>query len=109
MMRTYNTGLKAFPSVMLFDTDADPHLEHNLADKKTDVTARLQHKLDEWHDDMMAGGDGGVDPMRTVLNEGGPYHTRSALEIYTKRLRQTGRGHHADFLDTHGGAPTNLP
>jgi arylsulfatase A-like enzyme len=109
MMRTYDTGLKAFPSVMLFDTDADPHLEHNLADQKTDVTVRLQHKLDEWHDEMMATSEIGIDPMKTVLSEGGPYHTRSALETYTERLRATGRGHHADFLDTHGGTPINLP
>jgi len=109
MIRTYHTGLKEFPSVMLFDTEADPHLQHNLADQHTDVVAKLQTKLDEWHDEMMRTSDVGVDPLQQVMAEGGPYHTRTALDMYAQRLRDTGRGHHADFLETHGGRPINLP
>jgi choline-sulfatase len=33
-----------------------------------------------------------------VLREGGPFHTRGALPAYLKRLRETGRGHHAGRL-----------
>ena len=109
MMRTYDTGLKAFPSVMLFDVEADPHLQHNVAGGKTDIVLHMQTMLDRWHDEMMAIGNVGVDPMKQVIDEGGPYHTRSALTMYTDRLRATGRGHHADFLETHGGRPINLP
>lgn len=57
----------------------------------------------------MAASEVGIDPMKTVLSEGGPYHTRSALGMYTRRLRDTGRDHHAEFLETHGGRPINLP
>ena len=36
--------------------------------------------------------------MKTVLREGGPYHTRGRLPSYVKRLRETGRTHHAEAL-----------
>ncbi len=108
MMRTYDTGLKAFPSVMLFDTVADPHLQNDLAGERGDIVAMLQGKLDTWHAEMMASSETGVDPMETVIAEGGPYHTRTALENYARRLRATGRGQHADFLESHGGKPIDL-
>ncbi len=108
LMRTYDTGLKAFPSVMLFDTESDPHLQHDLAREKPDIVAMLQGKLDAWHTEMMETHPTGVDPMEVVMREGGPYHTRTAVENYTKRLRETGRAHHADFLDIHRGTPIDL-
>jgi hypothetical protein len=40
----------------------------------------------------------GVDPMMTVLREGGPFHTRGQLPGYLARLRATGRAHHAERL-----------
>jgi len=108
MMRTYDTGLKAFPSVMLFDTNADPHLQTNLAGERPDVVAELQADLDTWHAEMMASSESGIDPMETVLSEGGPYHTRTSLEMYANRLRETGRAHHAGFLEANGGTPIDL-
>jgi hypothetical protein len=33
-----------------------------------------------------------VDPLETVLSEGGPYHARGMLSEYCKRLEATGRG-----------------
>jgi hypothetical protein len=34
------------------------------------------------------------------MREGGPFHTRWAyFEMYLKRLRETGRAHHADKLE----------
>ncbi|HUS90327.1 MAG TPA: sulfatase, partial [Phycisphaerae bacterium] len=53
----------------------------------------------------MATSDYAEDPLWTVMREGGPYHTRDALAGYCKRLRETHRGHHADFLDAH---PTGI-
>ena len=70
--------------------------------------ADLQTKLDAWHDEMMATSETGIDPMQTVISEGGPYHTRTALEMYAGRLRETGRAHHADFLEANGGTPIDL-
>ncbi len=108
MIRTYDTGLKAFPSVMLFDLESDPHLQNDLAAAETDTVQRMQGMLDEWHAEMMAAADRGPDPMEQVLAEGGPYHTRSSLAMYVERLRKTGRGRHADFLETHRGTPIDL-
>jgi choline-sulfatase len=39
-----------------------------------------------------------VDPMMTVLREGGPFHTRGELPEYIQRLKETGRAHHAETL-----------
>ncbi|MEM9489834.1 MAG: sulfatase, partial [Myxococcota bacterium] len=39
-----------------------------------------------------------VDPMWTVLREGGPKHTRGQLSGYLDRLRRTERGRWADRL-----------
>jgi choline-sulfatase len=39
-----------------------------------------------------------VDPMMTVLREGGPFHTRGNLPRYLERLRLTGREIHAERL-----------
>jgi len=105
MMQTYDTGLKAFPSVMLFDTEADAHLQSNLAADKPDVVRQMKGMLDEWRAEMKANADRGPDPMEQVLAEGGPYHTRNSLAMYAKRLRETGRARHAEFLETHGGKP----
>jgi len=47
---------------------------------------------------MMVTGEHAVDPMMTVLREGGPFHTRGRLPTYLAHLRATGRAHHADRL-----------
>jgi len=33
-----------------------------------------------------------VDPLWTVIKEGGPYHARGHLRAYCERLERTGRG-----------------
>jgi len=42
--------------------------------------------------------DHSEDPMQTVLREGGPYHTKNKLEMYCKRLCETGRKEAAEHL-----------
>ena len=54
--------------------------------------------LETWYHDMALTSSHGVDPMLTVLKEGGAFHTRSQLPRYMERLRATGRAHHADRL-----------
>lgn len=51
-----------------------------------------------WHHEMAVTSRYNVDPMMTVLREGGPYHTRGRLPRYLERLRATGRAHHAEWL-----------
>lgn len=103
MMRTYHDGLKDFPPVMLFDVESDPHLLNDLADEKPAVVNECLAILESWHNEMMATSTQPVDPLQTVLREGGPFHTRSALESYCKHLRETGRAHHAESLMARHG------
>jgi arylsulfatase A-like enzyme len=99
-IRSYNTGLKSYPREMLFDIVEDPHETANLAEAEPALLAQGRAMLDEWTHQMLSGQDWG-DPMRIVLDEGGPFHTRDNGKSYCQRLRQTGRARHADFLDAH--------
>ncbi len=108
VLRTYHDGLKDFPPRMLFDVDGDPHETNDLTDDHPEVVARATKMLDEWHAEMMATSTSGIDPLQTVLREGGPYHTRGMLERYCKRLRETARAHHADALEARHGKNKNV-
>jgi len=47
-----------------------------------------------------------IDPLREVIEEGGPFHTRGEVEkLYYKRLKETGRGKFAEILKSRGGKP----
>jgi hypothetical protein len=102
-IRTYHTGLKDFPARMLFDVGKDPHEVNDLAASQPALAGRGQALLETWTEEMLSGG--AEDPMGTVLREGGPFHTRGELESYCRRLRDTGRPRHAEFLEKH---PTGL-
>ena len=105
LIRSYHTGLKDYPAHMLFDLAADPHETTNLA---LDNPALADHGcalIERWTADMMTTSDYAVDPMWTVLREGGPYHTRGRVDAYCRRLRDTHRPRHADFLQAY---PTGL-
>jgi hypothetical protein len=51
-----------------------------------------------WHDTQMGKSGNLVDPLLTVLSEGGPFHTKNQLEVFCKRLEESGRGHYAEIL-----------
>ena len=93
-MRTYHDGYHLFPKEMLFNLEADPHEQTDLAASRPDVCREGAWRLLNWHDDMMATMPRGhvADPMRVVLDEGGPFHARGALPKYIKRLEASGRG-----------------
>jgi arylsulfatase A-like enzyme len=97
-LRTYHDGLKDLGPVMLYDLVNDPHEQWNLADEMPGTVDRAMGMLAEWHHEMVTKSPSGVDPMMTVLQNGGPYHTRGKLPAYLDRLRSTGRAHHADAL-----------
>ena len=100
-VRSYHTGLKNYPARMLFNVASDPHELNDLAATHPQLVDRGQALLSAWAEEMMATSDYDEDPLWTVMREGGPYHTRGALASYCKRLRDTGRPHHADFLEAH--------
>jgi arylsulfatase A-like enzyme len=97
-IRSYHDGYHGFPDVMLFDLVADPHEQHDVAAKHPELVRHALAQLDAWHADMMRKSSHAVDPMWTVLREGGPYHTRGALPGYAERLRKTGRAAAAEKL-----------
>jgi choline-sulfatase len=97
-MRTYHDGFHPhYEDEMLFDIAADPHETTNLVATKRDVANEGASRLLAWHADMMATQPFGytVDPLDTVMREGGPEHARLGqvnLKRYAQRLRDTGRG-----------------
>ena len=95
---TYDDGLKNLDPVMLFNLTADPHEQSNICDVRPDLVAMARDMLVGWRRGV-ADRDG-VDPMSTVMCEGGPFHSKGELPKYLDRLRETGRGHHADNLDS---------
>ena len=100
-MRTVHCGYHLFPEEMLYHLEGDPHLQHDLAVKHPDVCQRAGTLLLEWQDQMLAGmpSNQAVDPMLTVLSEGGPTHAQNdQLPAYLRRLRLTGRSQHAEAL-----------
>lgn len=97
-LRTYHDGYKMLEPVTLFDLTTDPHEEDDLAEERPGLVDRAMHMLADWHHRMMVTSRHGVDPMMTVLQEGGPFHTRGELPGYLDRLRTTGRSHHVEHL-----------
>lgn len=96
--RVYHDGFHPFPAEMLFDLEKDPHERDNLAAGRPELCAKGAKLLLEWHTEQMLKSDSQVDPLLTVLAEGGPMHTRGCLEVFCKRLAETDRGDYAAAL-----------
>jgi len=107
-IRSYHTGLKNLPPRMLFNVADDPHELNDLATSRRDLADHGQALLDDWSSEMMSTSDSDVDPMWTVIREGGPFPTRGKLESYCQRLRQTGRAHHAETLLASPAGPRQI-
>ena len=97
-LNTYHDGYKMLEPVMLFNLTQDPHEQHDLAAERPDLAHHALALLAEWQRGMMQTSTTDVDPLMTVMREGGPLHTRGCLRAYLQRLRDTGRAHHAERL-----------
>ncbi len=109
-IRTYHDGLQPFRSHMLFDLATDPHELNDIADDHPNVLREATWRLMNWHDQAMAtvirDCSDPVDPMYTVLHEGGPLHARAdgstqqppSFKRYLQRLVDTGRSEAAEDL-----------
>ncbi|MEM7806543.1 MAG: sulfatase [Planctomycetota bacterium] len=111
-IRTYHDGLHPFDKHMLFNLTEDPHEQQDVAADHLELLREATWRLMQWHDEAMAtvvrDYDDVVDPLYTVLNEGGPMHCRvrdeggrdpsGGVEGYVQRLRDTGRTEAADDL-----------
>ena len=91
-MRTYHDGYHLFPDEMLYNVDQDPHEERNAAPERPEECRQAVYYLTEWHDAMMKSMSYDVDPLWTVIKEGGPAHARGRLRPYCEYLEQTNRG-----------------
>lgn len=98
-LRTYHDGYKEIEPIMLWDLKNDPHEQHDLSKERPELVERALSMLAEWYGEMALTSEYNVDPMMTVLREGGPFHTRGRLPNYLKRLRETGREQHAERLE----------
>lgn len=99
-LRTYHDGYKDLKPVMLFNLSLDPHEQHDLADARPELVQKAMALLTDWQHAQMLSGTTDVDPLVTVLREGGPFHTRGTLARYAAYLRATGRAHHAARLES---------
>lgn len=97
-LRTWHDGYHGWPDELLFDIAADPHEQVDLAASDTALAAVGRELLEAWTDEQLGRSLSPVDPLQTVLDEGGPYHCRRRLPAYLERLRSTGRSAWADVL-----------
>lgn len=97
-LRTYHDGHKAIAPVMLFNLTEDPYEQHDLSGLRPDLVDKAMGMLADWQHSMMLKSDTNIDPLMTVLREGGPSHTRYQLPAYLQRLIATGRAYHAERL-----------
>jgi hypothetical protein len=101
-MRTYHCGYHLFPEEMLYNLELDPHLQNDIAVLHPEICRQGGTMLLQWQNEMLASmpANSAVDPMQTVLAEGGPTHAVGGhLPGYLARLRATDRAHHADELE----------
>ncbi len=91
LIKTYHTGLKNFPERMLYDYEKDFHMINNIAEEKPEIVNYGLKLLEIWYKEMLEKEPKNEDPMKIVLKEGGPFHTRGMLDNYLKRLQKSGR------------------
>ncbi|WP_159887786.1 sulfatase family protein [Paenibacillus puerhi] len=92
-IRTYHDGFHLFDKEMLFNLADDPKEQHNVAAEHKEICREAVYYLNEWHEEAMRKNSDAVDPLWTVIKEGGPFHARGYLKEYISRLEETGRDH----------------
>lgn len=99
-LRTLHDGYNLFPRDLLFDVEADPHEQRNLAADRPDIVREAAYRLQNWHDEMMRSMPPGysTDPLWTVVDEGGPSHVRGNLPGYLEFLEENGHAEAAARL-----------
>lgn len=98
-MRTYHDGYHLWKNEMLFDLKNDPHEQFDIAEENPALCGQACRYLVDWEHQMRLTADTDIDPLVTVLREGGPFHAKDGnLPEYCRRLEQTGRKDGADAL-----------
>ena len=84
---------------MLFHLSEDPHEQYDVSAQYPAICAQGAKLILDWHDEQMLRSDSQIDPLWTVIHEGGPYHASDkVLPAYLKRLEATGRAAGAEEL-----------
>lgn len=97
-IRTYHDGYHLFPTEMLFNVKNDFHEQNNLADERPELCDKACRHLTEWQHQQMMTSRSAIDPLWTVMKEGGPLHAKGRLAEYCERLEKTGRAEGAAEL-----------
>ncbi|HMC39336.1 MAG TPA: sulfatase-like hydrolase/transferase, partial [Acidimicrobiales bacterium] len=97
-LKTWHDGYHGWPEDMLFDLRIDPHETSDLVSTCPQVVEQGRTILGDWTSEQLTRSAIPVDPMESVLAEGGPGHCRGELPAYLERLRATGRADWADEL-----------
>jgi choline-sulfatase len=108
-MRVLHDGYKNLPGGTLFDVADDPHEQRDLSGDRPRDVERAGAMLSRWQEWVMKTSRHNIDPMMTVLREGGPWQVRGHLPRYLDRLRATGRGWAADKLEREHAADLDWP
>lgn len=97
-IRTIHGGYHILPDEMLFNIKEDPHQQHDLAADHPELCAKGAKMILDWTDSMMKTSQSDVDPMWTVMREGGPEHCRGNLKGYMERIEGTPREYGIELL-----------
>ena len=97
-IRTIHDGFHLFDKEMLFNLKDDPNELTDVKDNYPEVCEKGARIILNWHEEQMLLSESPVDPMWTVMHEGGPYHTAGWKDAYTQRLYETGREEAANQL-----------
>lgn len=97
-IRTYHGGYHLFPKEMLFNIKSDPHQTNDIAKENVALCEKGAKIILDWVDSMMTKSRYQIDPLWTVMKEGGPEHARGMLDSYIKRLEGTNRAYGIDLL-----------
>ncbi|WP_309380061.1 sulfatase family protein [Cerasicoccus frondis] len=108
-IETYHDSWHDYPDLMVFDLANDPHEQNNLAKSNPELAAKGKAMIAKWKQEMMEKSRYDVDPMDTVLSEGGSLHSKTDPVTYLKRLRETGRSEAADRLAAKHGVQDTTP
>ncbi len=97
-MRTVHDGYHLFDKEMLYNLKDDPYEQVDVKKDNPDQCAKGAKIILDWIDEQMLKDTSNRDPMWTVMDEGGPMHTKTDLEAYAKRLEATNRADGAKKL-----------
>lgn len=97
-IRTIHDGYHLFDREMLFNVKEDPHEQHDRKAEHPELCAQGAKIILDWQEEQMKKSASQIDPMWTVVKEGGPFHARGHLEAYLRRLEATGRAEGARML-----------